>query len=663
MKNKLYYGAAYYPELWNSEVIEQDIQEMLRLGINVVRIGEFAWSRMEPEMDLIDLGFFRRILDRFHAEGIDVIFCTPTPTPPIWMTHGHPERLHVNAEGKRMSHGSRQHCCMNHPFFRERCRIIVENIAKELGRHPALIGWQIDNEFHCHVGECFCDTCKSLWPYWLQGKYETIEALNDAWGTDVWSERYLSFDQVPQPIPTPFYHHASLTTAYQMFAREKVAEFLEEQADIIRKYSDAPITHNTNRAFKLDNERMFKRLDFASFDDYPDCDSYEDMLLNYDLFRNVKPGVPFWVMETSTSHNGHLHGYMKPHRNGFLEVEAVAAYAFGAGGFNHWLWRQQRSGCEMTHGSVLSAWGEPSVGYPGVQAVSKVRQALEPLILKSEPQQAEVAMTYSDRARVFLSTESLDRLNYLQLVNRWHSQLMWAGLHRDLIFEEAVLDGYKLWLTPFVPYLPQHLTEKGLAFAKQGGIWIVGPLTGYRTGEHTVPTNAALGELERICSFHTRAVYPISGTNAQGVAFGVRAPLGYYSAVFDETSNTRTVGWVEGGVTPGAAFIQEVPWGAGKIVLVGSTPQGKGGDEMLRAMFCYYADKAGVSLRFHSTQGTVVAPRVGEGRIIWVVVNMDGNGGSLELPCPADDLLNGGTVPAGPVRLETYEYRVFGLHS
>ena len=204
---KLYHGAAYYPELWDEKVIEEDIRLMKQTGINVVRMGEFAWSTMEPEEGKFDLSFFVNIIERLYENGIETVMCTPTPTPPIWFTHGHPERMYVDRDGKVMGHGSRQHACTNHPYFREKAALITENLAKAVGSLPGVTGWQIDNEFKCHVSECMCNICKEQWHLWLKNRYETIENLNDAWGTKIWSEYYHSFEQIPQPGPVPFLHN------------------------------------------------------------------------------------------------------------------------------------------------------------------------------------------------------------------------------------------------------------------------------------------------------------------------------------------------------------------------------------------------------------------------------------------------------------------------
>jgi len=658
MQKKLYYGSAYYPELWPETDVAADLAHFKATGIDVVRMGEFAWSTMEPDEGCISLAFFRRVIDRLHANGIDTIFCTPTPTPPIWLTDGHPERLFQDEQGRLMHHGARQHVCTNNPAFRERSRIIVEAQARALGRHPGVIAWQTDNEFACHVGACCCSVCASLWHVWLEQRYGTVDALNTAWGTEIWSERYQRFDQVPQPLTTPFLHHASLQTAYRFFSRAMLAEFQREQVDIIRRHSDAPVTHNSNVGFRLDNEQIFKPLDFASFDDYPDCDNWRHMLDNYGIWRTVKPGRPFWVMETSTSHNGYLAAYSKPHRTGYLTVEALAAYASGAQGFSHWLWRQQRSGCEQTHGAILSAWGKPTIGYEPVLAVNRMRREVEGLLVDSEFRPPEIAITYSDAARAFMFTEPHQNLDYLQLMRRWYATLFDAGLPCELAFAFTDFSGYKVLCTPYMYHVPAEFMARMMAFVKAGGTWIVGPLTGLRTAEHTVPTDCGLGEIEVLAGVETVFSFPITNTGATGEALGCTAPLEYWASLFACRGSSRVVGTVKGGVAPGLAFITEQDVGRGRIVMLGAQPAGEEGKAMIRTLVSHYAKRTGVRLPLKTTVGTVVIPRTDAKGEFWVVINMDGAGGSVDLPAPAIDLLSGETIPAGSLSMPPYAYRL-----
>jgi beta-galactosidase len=657
MEKKLYHGAAYYPELWDEKVIEEDLKLMKQTGINVVRMGEFAWSTMEPEEGKFDLSFFVNVIERLYENGIETVMCTPTPTPPIWFTHGHPERMYVDRDGKVMGHGSRQHACTNHSYFRERAGLITENLAKAVGSLPGVIGWQIDNEFKCHVSECMCHTCKEQWHLWLKNRYETIENLNQSWGTKIWSEYYLSFEQVPQPGAAPFLHNSSLSTMYQIFSMEKIAEFSDEQAEIIRKYSDAPITHNSSVFFSVDNERLYKNLDFASFDTYATIDYFENYLINNDLWRNFKKGKPFWVMETSPSYAASLESHASPHPNGYLKAEAIASYALGAEAFCYWLWRQQRAGCEQPHGSVISAWGKPTVGFSNVLEVEQMRKEIEPIILATTPLQAELAITYSDRGKAFLKTEPHRDLNHRTLITDFYKRILSMGIHRDVIPEGANLDGYKLLFTPFIPYLSTDYIVRAKEFVEKGGIWIVGPLTGGRTEHHTVHTDRALGELEELAGIEVLYTYPMDGTETIGRAFDITAPLGLWSSVFETDSNS-VIGTIEKGLSKGNSFLAEHQVGEGKIVMLGSLPLGESGDLLLKKLVDHYSKESLLTLRTDVSNGTIVAPRQGEGYKVWFIINMDGKGGSVTIPQTGVDMQTKGIVEPGTLELGRFEYKI-----
>jgi beta-galactosidase len=663
----LYHGAAYYPELWPAKEIDRDIAIMREVGINVVRMGEFAWAKMEPDEGRISLDFFVSVMDKLHAAGIGTIFCTPTPTPPIWLVHGHPERCYVNADGVTMIHGARQHASYDHPDVQAACWRIVEACAKAVGRHPGLVGWQIDNELKCHVQEDFSEASVARWHTWLEGRYGTIEKLNDAWGAEIWSQRYQRFDQVPAPRKTPFTHNASLSTGYLLFSRDAIAEFLDTQCELIRRHSAAPITHNFSLGFAVHFERMCEKLDFAAFDNYSPSTSYSAIVMNCDVFRAAKPGRPFWVMETSCAHNGWLKSYEPTHPPGYLAAEAIACYGLGAEGFSYWLWRQQRTGCELPHSALISAWGSPGVGFESVKQVEKARRELLPLLQATRPAPADVALTWSDRGRAFLQTEPLGensnyKVDHRVILSTWHERLLEAGLHRDIRFEGAALDGLKLLVTPAMPHVSDAFRDRVKTWVENGGVWICGPLTGMRTVEHTVPTDAGLGALDALAGVETVFSFPVTGTGAQGEFGGLTAPLsGWCHAFRPSHLDTKAVGTLTSEQAPGLAFVTERKLGRGAVVMLGAQPQGDAGAKLLMQLTLRYAAQAGASL-LPASKGTLVCPRVtSDARVLWLAVNLDGHGGQIDLPRSGEDALSGAKLASGPLKLARYEHRAIWL--
>ena len=203
------FGADYYPEHWTEADRRDDPQRMAAAGVNVVRMAEFAWDRIEPAPGRFDFSLFDQTIERLAEKGIRTILCTPTATPPRWLTCGHDDWMRVDEQGRPMSHGSRQHTCTNNPDFRAESRRITQAMANHYRHNPAVIGWQTDNELFCHISLCYCGTCQKAFQQWLARRYETPHKLNAAWGTAFWAQTYDSFDQVPLSFPSGRPTHAN----------------------------------------------------------------------------------------------------------------------------------------------------------------------------------------------------------------------------------------------------------------------------------------------------------------------------------------------------------------------------------------------------------------------------------------------------------------------
>lgn len=659
MAEPIYYGTAYYPELWGEKEIRQDIEEMKAVGINCVRIGEFAWHRMEPEAGHIDLTFFRNIIRLLKANDIDTILCTPTPTPPRWLTYQHPETAFVNSDLTAYEHGARQHACTNHPLFQMHAYQIIEAMAKELGNLPGVIAWQLDNEFKCHVKECCCETCKGLWHKWLRAKYTDIETLNQAWGTEIWSQSYSSFEEVPQPVATPFLHNPSLTTNYRRFSMEKINEFAHHQARIIRQYSSAPITHNTGLTFALDNESLFKPLDFVSFDAYPQYGQFLHFQMQFDRWRALKGGKRFWVMETSPSHAGHTHGTPPPHPQGYLRCEAVSAVASGAKGFNYWLWRQQRTGCEITHGSILYSWGEHGLGYDNVKEVGEILQKLNPILSSTEVEQPQVGILFSDFANQFFQSEPMNNISYTEQFRILYDTLVDMGICRDVISEGADLSRYRLIIIPFLPAVEESFLQKLYRFAEQGGIVIIGPMTGFRTCEHTVHTSHALGNLEALCGVHVSQFYRADHTDAVMDGFGIQCKPVHWAAPFETVNETEQLAAYHTTLHMPYSAAARRKAGLGWVYTLAAMPsmEGETGSQFLKRFMEDAAKQARITLRYETDHSTLSVPRLDkDGQRYLFLINIDGKSSKVSLDEDWEDVFNQENIRE--VQLDAYQYTV-----
>jgi len=642
MEKKLYHSAAYYPELWPAEQIDEDIAWMKKAGLNAVRMAEFAWSRMEPVEGGYDFDWLHHVVDKLYAAGISSILCTPTATPPAWLSEKHPDILFINREGRRMGHGSRRHYCYNSPVYRDYSRKITERLAREFGNAPGLIGWQTDNEFFCHVQECYCDTCRHKFYDWLKKRFGTVGALNEAWGTHIWSQHYNDFNQIPLPVPAPSHHNPSLTTAFLTFSSESMVEFQKEQLDIIRQYSHQPITHNGMPPFhRLDYDALYADLDFAAMDIYIPPEFYWTAIRELDWMR-VKCRAPYWVIETAPGWNGGVENVTGAEPPAFIRAKGLISYGFGGQGVSYWLWRQQRTGCEMVHGSLLYAWGEPTPGWTGVVQLSEDIRKCEEFLLAAPVPQADVAIHYATRSHRMLDVEPMTRgFTYREGWYQYgYKPLLLAGIFRDVLFESGDVKGYKVVFTPYMPCIDDALLAKMEAFVREGGVWVVGPMSGYRTPHHTVHTGACLGKLEALAGVKVVYSFPMTeGRTRVQLGNGATSLARYWGFAFREDCS-RSLGVYVDGPAQGLSCISERTLDKGKVVLLGATLD----EEPLRELLADIVADAGASYTSDATWGTVAVPRQGEKRAGMVVVNWDGKGGELTLPRPGVDLLTGRKV-------------------
>jgi beta-galactosidase len=217
-------GCCYYPEHWPEAIWAEDARRMREMGLSLVRIGEFAWSRIEPEPGHYDWGWLDRAIDTLHAAGLKVILGTPTATPPKWLVDRMPDMVAIDEQGRLRGFGSRRHYCFSHEGYREECRRIVTALAQRYGRHPAIAMWQTDNEYGCHdTVLSFSAAAAAAFRGWCAARYGTVQALNTAWGNVFWSMEYRSFAEIDPPHLTVTEANPTHWLDYRRFASDQVA--------------------------------------------------------------------------------------------------------------------------------------------------------------------------------------------------------------------------------------------------------------------------------------------------------------------------------------------------------------------------------------------------------------------------------------------------------
>lgn len=266
------YGSPYYPDHWDAATRARDPDRFRAAGWNVIRMGEFAWDIFERSEGAFDFALFDETIVRFGAVGIRTILCTPTATPPRWLTRDHPEVLRVDADGRRQEHGSRQHAGHFSPVFRDYSRKVTRALAAHYRENPHVLGWQTDNEFHCHFREDYSPAAEAAWVDWLRARFTgDIAALNEAWGTAFWANTYARFEDVVLPRrDRPSHPNPAHWLDYQRFLSDGVAAFQRDQVEILRAAQPRWFVTHNGCFGSVDYRGPFTRdLDFLGYDSYP----------------------------------------------------------------------------------------------------------------------------------------------------------------------------------------------------------------------------------------------------------------------------------------------------------------------------------------------------------------------------------------------------------
>ena len=658
MKNRKpappWFGAAYYPEDWPLEQIDADIALMKQAGMNVMRIGEFAWGRMEPQEGQYDFAWLHLVVDKLGKAGIATILGTPTATPPPWLTERYPEVLFVTDMGVRNQHGARRHVCPNSPVYRDHCARIVTRMAREFGRDPNVIGWQIDNEIYPRGARgCCCPVCHRMFQDAMRTKYGTIEALNAAWGNDLWSQAYQSFGQLPVPR-SDTWHHPSLLTAWMVFGSDSYIAYSDHQAGILHALTKQPVGTDMMPLFGLSYHGIHRKLDVAQYNHYNTMDNLWMAPFWMDLCRSLKDR-PFWNTETSTCWNGSVaaNGYREP---GFCRANSWLPFALGGEANLYWLWRSHWSGQELMHGAVVSSTGRPLHIFDEVREIAAGLRAAGGFLNATRPVRTGLALHYSAVASWMLQFQpTVKDFKYTDaLLGTVYRPMTRAQLRPDVIDAAADLDGYRVVVTPFLPALDESaLRERLKRWIEAGGTWVAGPFTDKRDLHAAKFRHAPYGSLEEWAGVYCKFEIPgdprqfklkwRDGTEAAGSV--------WYDSY--ELRGAEALATYTEGPMAGLAAVARRRMGKGSVILLGTMP---GAAELQKLLLSLCAE-ADIAPAAEASPNLLVAPRAGRAARGLVVVELENRPATLRLPRPMKDLISG-QVCRGEVQVPPYGVRV-----
>ena len=504
-KDLMLTGTYYYPEQWPQQQWERDIKQMADLGFEFTHFGEFAWSSMEPKEGQYDFSWLDEAVRLSGKYGLKVIMCTPTATPPAWLTEKHPDILVANENGVVMQHGARQQASWSSDIYREYVRKIVTILAKRYGTSDIVWGWQIDNEpSHYDATYDYSSNAQKKFRKWLQKKYKDIQTLNNSWGNTFWSQTYNDFTQIRIPngkeLPATENPHAILD--FRRFTADEAADFINQQNDILRQYISPRqwVTTNTMPNHAAVDPRRMNHLDFLSYTRYlvngrdngygkQGFRMSEVHRLGYenDFYRNIKGVSGVMEIQPGQVNWGKFNPQTYP---GAVRMWLYHIFAGGNKFVCNYRFRQPLKGSEQYHYGIMQTDGI-SVSRTGEEFVQTIREIK--ILRKNFDPQAQMPVSYARKKTAIVVNPDnqwemdfqpqTDQWDFVNHIMKYYKQLKSIAVPVDVIEESANFDQYPFLIAPAYQLLDDQLVTRWKKYAENGGHLIITCHTGQKDRE------------------------------------------------------------------------------------------------------------------------------------------------------------------------------------
>ncbi len=654
-------GVDYYPEHWPESRWATDAQLMREAGISVVRLAEFAWSRMEPQEGQYTFEWLDRVIGILQDQGVQVVLGTPTATPPAWLCERYPDIYPVDTRGYRRGFGTRLHRCMRNPVMRAYSRQITEQLARRYGTHPNVIGWQTDNEFEGNT--CYCAVCVRQWQDWLRERYGSLEELNRAWGTVFWSQEYSAWSQVPLPVEARcgLSHNPSLQLDFRRFQSEATVTFQREQVEIIRLHSPGRfIGHNMMGVWcnSVDLHDLGRDLDLVFWDNYPggNPDVVADPSLPHDVMRGIKQ-ANFWVMEQQCGITG-WEGMSRRPTDGQLRAWAWHAVAHGADAVCFFRWRSCLYGTEQYWHGVLNHDGVPRRRYRVVQALGTEFRALSPHIDGTVPAADVAILTSYTQAWAYEIQSQAEGLAWWDQVRRLYTPLRRLGVNVDIVPLDADLSRYRVLVLPGWYVVSEGDVCRLRRFVEAGGTLVINPRSGVKNAHNVNLTAPLPGPFAPLAGVEVDDYDPLgAATSAVELSDGARYTASVWAEALLPAPETRVEATHRHPVFDGEPAITRRDVGNGRVWYLGVC----GEPSLYEALFTRILHSSGVARLEGIPEGVDAYWRTSADRRVLLLVNLTRQPQQVNVPAGGTAILGspvvGGTadLPVEGVSVITYE--------
>lgn len=645
-------GTDYYPEQWEEERWEMDAQMMQEAGIEVIRIAEFAWSLMEPSEGCYDFSLFDKVIELFSKYKIRVVLGTPTATPPKWLVDTYPSVLQEDKQGHARVFGSRRHYCFNSEIYREKAANIVRKMAEHYATNPNVEAWQIDNEFGCqNTTYCYCDDCAVAFRKWLQKKYTTIDELNETWGTVFWSQIYRSFEEIIPPRASTCEdscedtkgQNPSLMLDYKRFSSDSIVEFQQKQIDIIKEYTNVPVTTNFMGYFsEIDYYKLAENLDFVSWDNYPDTQWGRAYPVNgafgHTMMRSFKK-ASIWVMEQQSGPCGwgKMGGNPEP---GKLRLWTWQAIANGADTVVYFRWRAALCGTEQYWYGILNQDGRKNRRYEEI-----ARTAREFKKFTNEYPQIE----FKPKTAIIQSYDSIWSHEIHPHVDGFSANGMQMDIY-DVLFHKGIgttfvspkeeLKQYRVVFAPALNVVDATIHNQLMEYVREGGNLVLTYRSGTRTANNTMYPLPAPGIFTDLVGAEAEDFDPQAGRSADitGVFGDTEAHI--WCDVLQPDS-ASVLGIYTGQYYAGKPAVTVNHIGQGHVYYLGCDL----GQEAFKNFCEYVLNHAGIETPFSRVLSDIeITEAESKGTKIWFIMNHHKGVQMMEINGRYRDILSGSIV-------------------
>jgi beta-galactosidase len=568
-ENGVRLGVAYYPEQWPRNRWDTDARMMAEAGLTLARVGEFAWSALEPELGRFQLDWLEEAIGVLAASGLEVVLGTPTASPPAWLVEAYPEIQPVDVNGHQHRFGNRRHYCPNQPAYHEATDRIVAALARRFGGDSRVIGWQIDNEFG---GYCYCNQCRTRFQAWLRERYASLDQLNEAWGTAFWSQTYSRWQHIPVPQPEPLDPNPSLALEYRRFMSESYVRYQSLQVARVREQSlDQFVTHNL-MGFKfseIDYGKLAAGLDLVSWDNYPGLNrgaGHFSAALDADAMRGLK-GKKTWVMEQQAGPVGW--GTMLSPAPGQVRLWTYQAIAHGAEAVLFFRWRTARFGTEQHWHGIIDADGTARRRYRELQNLSAELARVGRKLGAASPR-SDVALVHDYDSRFALQVQPTNgALGYEATVLSHYQALRGLGLGVDVPHDLTRLDGYRLVVAPSFYLCDPEMASAFSRYVHGGGTLVLAPRAAVKDRFNAAPERPLPLGLDELCGLRVSDYQSVGADRA--VRVDGASVSGEFRGWYEELEVTRVeilATYVDGAYA-GSPAITAHRAGSGNAVYVG----------------------------------------------------------------------------------------------